>query len=778
MVSFNGLLFISGAVAYSAYIHFQHPQGTVIRRILKRISWYLIGHYLLAIVGNGLDNITVQSLVEILLFQKLVHFTEFLVPFLLLGIANIPLRRFFQFTSSSVVYTAIAALACYILGTVLSGIVVPEYLLPLKAILVGHEGWFSFPIMQYMAVYLFGIFIGRQMYEHEDGAYIQRVLRLFAFLLLIIAITVAFASEQFTALFLRFPPNISFLTLGAGFAVLLLYLTVKLHELRDMPLSRTVLILYGQNTFAILFSHTILVFLFAQSGLPQVHSVVLTGIMTIISLWLSLYAAKLLPFNFQLGLTAIQWCECEATHCSHAREHRLVVTMKQLLFKLFAIKDILSVRIGKKRYSLVSRWSIILAVITLLLVATPLGLAENDAYFKQTIGGLSGNTNRTWFLTTTNETLTYSITVPEQYVTGQQDVSFMYQLDDHEPKILAHASGREWKITIPRDELAIGEHTIHTLITIYDMMYPTQKTTFYVSEPLIVTWTIDWDGYDAPDEYLEQMAAISDKRNLPMTHLFNPRIYVTDEITPERADYLTQWVLERNNIHHEEIGLHLHMFTEFVEQSGLTPKTEPIWGSPYTEGYDILTMTYNQEEMREILEYAKSLFAEKGLGRPLSFRAGGWFANSDTLQALDATGFLVDSSGRTSYEFGLNHVKGPWDLRETSQPFLPSVTNQNSTNPPPRLSLLEVPNNGADSFWFSEEQMIERFNKNYPGGVLSQPKQVTFLSHPHWLDHENKNDKIEHVFSHVDQFTYDHDHGPVIYGTLLDVYELFSEQVE
>ncbi|MCR4263702.1 MAG: hypothetical protein NUV98_03215, partial [Candidatus Roizmanbacteria bacterium] len=58
--------------------------------------------------------------------------------------------------------------------------------------------------------------------------------------------------------------------------------------------------------------------------------------------------------------------------------------------------------------------------------------------------------------------------------------------------------------------------------------------------------------------------------------------------------------------------------------------------------------------------------------------------------------------------------------------------------------------------------------------VLTEPKQVTFLSHPHWFNQENKDNKVEEVFSHIDQYTYDHDRGPVIYGTLLDVYELFS----
>ncbi|MBI4136581.1 hypothetical protein HY469_00810 [Candidatus Roizmanbacteria bacterium] len=778
LVSFSGLLFISGAAAYSAYIHYRHPDQSVRVRVFKRIAWYLTGYYVLAIVGIGFDNLSLQSVSEILLFRTLVPFTEFLIPFLLLGLLNLPLRSFYRLVSSSIIYTSIAAVMVYMVGSILATFPVPDYMLAIKAIFVGHPGWYSFPILQYSPVYLFGIFIGRQIYEHEDVGFVKRILKLLSFLLLIIAFTLAFATEQLTTLLVRFPPNISFIALGTGCSVLLLYLAVKLHELRDMPWTRTVLLLFGQNTFAILVSHTILVFLFAQSGLPQVHSVVLTGILTILSLWLSLYGAKLLPFNYQFGLTVVKWCECEVTQCTHAHEHRLIVLMKYFIVKALAVKDILSVRIGKKRYALVSRWSIILAGGVLLLVATPLGLAENDAYFQQTIGALSGSTNRTWFLTTTHESLTYSITIPEKYLTGQQDVSIQYQVNDEEPKDFPSESSETWKITLPRTLLPVGEHTVKTIITVYETNYETQPTKFYVSEPLLVTWTIDWEGYDVKNVYLEELAAIADKRNLPMTHMFNPRIYFAEDISPERADYLTDWVLERNTINHEEIGLHLHMFPDFVAAAGMTPKTEPVWGGGYTPGYDILTTSYSAEELRQILEYAKATFTEKGLGRPLSYRAGGWFANTETLRALDASGFLVDSSGRTSYQFGSNHLPGPWDLRETSQPYFPSETNQNSPNPPPRFSLLEVPNNGADSFWSTKEAMIDRFDKNYTGGVLTQPKQVTFLSHPHWFNQENKDNKVEEVFSYIDQFTYDHDHGPVIYGTLLDVYEMFSPTLE
>ena len=177
-VSFIGLLFISGAVGYIAYIHYRHPNESVIRRVLRRLIWYLLGYYALALIGNGVENLSFQSVIDILLFQKLVPFTDFIIPFLLFSLLNIPLRAAYRLVSSSIIYTSVAAVALYMIGSMLSGFSVPDYLVPVKAIFVGHAGWYSFPILQYFSVYLFGVFIGRQIYEHDSPVFIKKILSL------------------------------------------------------------------------------------------------------------------------------------------------------------------------------------------------------------------------------------------------------------------------------------------------------------------------------------------------------------------------------------------------------------------------------------------------------------------------------------------------------------------------------------------------------------------------------------------------------------------------
>jgi hypothetical protein len=268
------------------------------------------------------------------------------------------------------------------------------------------------------------------------------------------------------------------------------------------------------------------------------------------------------------------------------------------------------------------------------------------------------------------------------------------------------------------------------------------------------------------------MEAVANEYNIPLTQMYNPRNFTSPDITAQRAEFLTNWVKRRRDTKGDEIGLHLHMFPDFVEKTGVRPITDKVWGGGWTPGYDVLTTAYGYEDMIRILTYAKEVFAEKGLGQPRSYRAGAWYANLDTLAALADTGFLVDSSGRTAYTFGTNDVPGFWELSTDTQPYFPSTRDQNSPNPPPRLSILEVPNNGADDYAFSANQMIARFDANYGGTILEKPKQVTYLTHPNWFD-PNRQEAMRQVFAHIDQFSNYHDKGPVVYTTLQDVYQSF-----
>lgn len=300
-----------------------------------------------------------------------------------------------------------------------------------------------------------------------------------------------------------------------------------------------------------------------------------------------------------------------------------------------------------------------------------------------------------------------------------------------------------------------------------------QKVGFYVSYPLYITWTYDWEGYDVSGAYLKASEDISREYGVPITHFFNPRIFTTSTITPDRAQYLTDWLRNRMNIG-DGYGLHLHMFYDFVELSGVTPKKEPRWDKAEGDGYSVLTSAYSKDELKQIISKAMSELENQGLPEPEIYRAGGWFSNIETLKALEELGFGADSSGRTAYKFGQNSIAGHWDLSPLSQPYFPSRTDQNAPSLSNHLNLLEIPNNGTDSYWFSASEMIERFNANFTNQPLKEKKQLTYLSHPHWFK-QSEQSRIRELFGYIAKYNNSSDSGPVIYVTSQEILDIWTK---
>lgn len=295
--------------------------------------------------------------------------------------------------------------------------------------------------------------------------------------------------------------------------------------------------------------------------------------------------------------------------------------------------------------------------------------------------------------------------------------------------------------------------------------YRTNTVYFTATAPVYVAWTIDWEGYNVQDWVLLAISNIAARYQMPLTQFFNPRLYI-DAQTPEyRRAEITDWLQNRLANSGDELAMHMHMQYDMVRAAGLEPVSSPRWGSGI-DGYDVLTSDYSYEEFKQILRWALQVFSDKGLGRPTGYRAGGWFADLDILRAINDSGFEYDSSGRESYVFGAKKQQGHWSLTHTTQPYQPSTTNQNSSEPEPRLRIWEVPNNGNDSYWFGTDELINRFYVNYtkPGEVMDKPKLVTYLSHPDWFDVDQP--KLEALFAEINKYNIANDNGPVVFTTI------------
>lgn len=345
----------------------------------------------------------------------------------------------------------------------------------------------------------------------------------------------------------------------------------------------------------------------------------------------------------------------------------------------------------------------------------------------------------------------------------------LYTVGDITKKMVYSQESDKWIGKVNLNDLEVGNHTLVLSVDIKDCEFKGKKELpFTLSYPVYVTWTLDWEGTDVKQSNLDRIVNISSKYGIPVTHFFNPYIYYST--SANRSKTITNWILNRKNAG-DSIGLHLHMYEKYVRAAGVIPK-QTYWGyDGYGKGYDTPTVEYSYEEFMKILALAKSDFSKHGLDTPTIYRAGGWFANEEILRALEDSGFIADSSGRTPYKIGKNNLTGPWNLSTTTQPYILNREDQNNTANP-NTKLWEVPNNGLDSWSFNASQMIGAFKENYSGDVSGSTKVVTYLSHPQGFEHDNP--ILHEVFTEISKYTYKSDSGPVIFITI-DKLPMLSE---
>src|SRR4029077_14558417 len=166
------------------------------------------------------------------------------------------------------------------------------------------------------------------------------------------------------------------------------------------------------------------------------------------------------------------------------------------------------------------------------------------------------------------------------------------------------------------------------------------RTDFMVTWPEYVVWTLDFEGDASGDAELANTAAIADGLKIPMSVFWNPRVWTTTQVSPERQDAMLAWTNDRM-AKGDEVALHLHMWTDYVRAVGLVPRTAPSWAGR-GDGHDVPITAYPETEQQAMIGYGVKLMLQHGLPTPTSFRAGGDFGDAATLRAVAASGFNAD----------------------------------------------------------------------------------------------------------------------------------------
>jgi len=333
------------------------------------------------------------------------------------------------------------------------------------------------------------------------------------------------------------------------------------------------------------------------------------------------------------------------------------------------------------------------------------------------------------------------------------------------PLELTVRAGPQWAGSFSLAGAAAGAQLVDFLVRMRDGTDRVVATkTFQLSQPLYMVWTLDFEGDAASNETMDNAYAINRTYFVPMTIMWNPRVWTTTDVSAERAQVMQQWTMNIANAGNAEIALHLHAWTDFVRAAGVGPRTAPNWAGR-SDGYDVPLTAFDEGETRRMLDYALKLMADHGMPRPTTFRAGGLFANAANLRAIAAAGFTVDTSAAGAGGFG--RLLLPWTLKRDAQPYRPSSTDANATGD---LPLLEVPNIAGNTYALDTRTIQPVIDTDLAmlgpaGQVAMSRKALTLVSHPGTIDATERS-AIEALFKSFDPYRYDRDRGPLRFVTL------------
>ncbi|MEO8706183.1 MAG: hypothetical protein ABI867_39500, partial [Kofleriaceae bacterium] len=341
-----------------------------------------------------------------------------------------------------------------------------------------------------------------------------------------------------------------------------------------------------------------------------------------------------------------------------------------------------------------------------------------------------------------------------------------------------HYAGRataDFTFALPLADVAIGEHQL--LLAADGARIAFAEVRFQRSHPLYIAVSNDWDNADNGDPMLERQERLHARHpELVITHFVGPYTFTDPTVSTARRQFLVNWVTTLAREHGDEIGLHVHPWCNFVTAAGVTCRTSPsfAYATGDSTGYTVMLGSYTEAELEKLFRRATELFEANGLPAPTSFRAGGWTAELHVLKALVTAGHVADSSGCNwarieEWEHHAGAELFPWNrehwgpIDETSQPYYPSTTDILATTGP-RLSILEVPDNGALVDYVSGAEMIDMFHANWVDGrALAEPHVYAIGYHPPNFS-EAYFDRIDQALTEIDRHVAGA--GPVVYARM------------
>jgi hypothetical protein len=346
-----------------------------------------------------------------------------------------------------------------------------------------------------------------------------------------------------------------------------------------------------------------------------------------------------------------------------------------------------------------------------------------------------------------------------------------------------HEQSDGFALDVDITSVEVGTHDI--LFTANGSTTAFAKATFHRSRPYYVLVSTDYDFSDPGKQAVLLMDSLhTNHPGMVITHFWAPYTYTDPNVTAARRDELDVWIKKQHDELHDEIGLHIHPWCNFVTTAGIACITDQSTVYPMgdTSGYTIKLSAYGHDQMSTLLQRAAAIFGERGLGTPVTFRAGGWTADESTLQALDDNGYVADTSalnwakieewnGKELYTWTQTH----WSqIGDTSQPYNPSTTDPQTSTPGSNLRMLEVPDNGVMIDYVSLDEMTGLFDANWDGEPLTTSRTLMMGFHPSPSFSPSELGRVDGFLKYADMHLASAGTGPVVYVTLSQVTPVFA----
>jgi hypothetical protein len=271
-----------------------------------------------------------------------------------------------------------------------------------------------------------------------------------------------------------------------------------------------------------------------------------------------------------------------------------------------------------------------------------------------------------------------------------------------------------------------------------------QKIAIYV--------TVDWEGVSLELENIETMQAFRKKfPHIPMLQLLNPVYFVRDHPNNIVLSNIIKSTFLASDTH----GLHVHAWKSLVTYCGIPYQNSHSFADTNEAcetadcGYTVsLEYAYSQKELTKLIACSSNVLVENGFASPKHFRAGGWQLGPKLMAALQANGFIWDSSvtdanlltTRWHDESGM--VKMLRQLHPNSTPLdQPYAVSSN---------IMEYPNNASLADYTSTKQIVSMFKQ-----LLVAKKNVMVLGF-HQETATNHLNRLENAIPQMEAIAKEH----------------------